>query len=117
MPLGASLGGLLGASWGPKTIKNGDANTSPFLEPKPLQATTVLGPQEGHQEAPKGAQKGLQKGPQIEPITDQNRSQFLTWKKALFKTVLEASWSQLGAFWAPSWGPKKQKSIGKRYIP
>ena len=45
----------------------------------------------------------------MEPKRHQNRAQFLTSRKYLSKTVLEQSWSHLGAFLEPSSGAKTFK--------
>ena len=48
------------------------------------------------------------------PKTNQNLRRFSRAKKLLFKSLLEPSWADLGAFWRPSWGQKKCFRIGKR---
>ena len=53
--------------------------------------------------APWGA-LGIPKGSQIEPKPDQLRSQYLTSKKYDLKSILGASWSNLGTLLVTSWG-------------
>ena len=56
---------------------------------------------------------GRPKSTKMEPKTSPNLRRFSRAKKLLFKSLLEPSWADLGAFWRPSWGPKKHFRIGK----
>jgi len=58
------------------------------------------------------------KQPQMAPITSPNLRlrRFSRANKLLFKSLLEPSWADLGAFRRPSWGPKKRSGIGIRNI-
>ena len=76
----------LGASWGA------------------LGAPLGRRPKKGRKTIPKMTHLGCQKEPKIGPKTHQNRRQNRTSKKYLFKTVLGASWGDLGAFLGPSRG-------------
>ena len=57
-----------------------------------------------------GRQKGVQreafrepKATKIGAETTPNLRRFSTAKKLVFKSLLEPSWADLGAFWRPSW--------------
>ena len=50
---------------------------------------------------------GTENRPKRAPKTGPNSRRFSRAKKLLFKTLLELSWADLGAFRVPSWGPKK----------
>ena len=59
-----------------------------------------------------------QKGARMEPKRDQKRIKTEGQndvEKQLLKTLLEPSWGDLGAFWRPSWGPKKCFRVGKTH--
>ena len=51
-----------------------------------------------------GGRFGRPKSTKIGAKTNPNLRRFLTAKKLLFKSLLEPSWADLGAFWRPSWG-------------
>ena len=53
-----------------------------------------------------GAPFGRPKSTKIASKTSQNLRRFSRAKKLRFKSLLEPSWADLGAFWVPSWGPK-----------
>ena len=105
-PLEASWGllgtflGALGASWAPLGASRG-AFWSLLA---PLGAPLGRRPKKGKKKTPKLTHLGCQKGPKIGPKTHQNRRQNRTSKKYLIKTVLGASWGDLGTFSVPSGG-------------
>ena len=125
-PLGAILGGL-GASWG--TLRASWGDLGEVWEPlgrlsDPLGA--ILGVLEPTRMRTKrdtktrrfqdrkgggvpyyfGTRFGRPKSTKMAPKTRPNLRRFSRAKKMLFKSVLEPSWADLGAFWTPSWGKK-----------
>ena len=107
--LGGSWG-LLGASWAPLVPSWG---VSKRLLNMILCKNAIQNPKWEHltnfwlsQGQPKPSQNGTQ--------TSQNSRRFPRAKKLLFKTVLEPSWADLGAFGRPSWGQNKRLRIGTR---
>ena len=94
---------LLGRSWGgswsllgrlggdPKQHKNNTPKKTDF-EPNMGPTVLVFWP-------PKEDPKSTKIGPE----TSQNLRRFSTAKKLVFKSLLEPSWADLGAFWRPSW--------------
>jgi len=60
---------------------------------------------------------------QDEPKIDQNRTQneskmktIFKSEKIVFKSLLEPSWADLGAFWEASWGSQNRCGIGRRSV-
>ena len=100
-PLGRLLGHLEGD---PKQHKNNMSKKTDF-EPHMGPTTLIFG-------APKEDPKSTKIGPKTSP----NLRRFSRPKKLRFKSLLEPSWADLGAFWRPSWGPKNRSGIGRRSI-
>ena len=124
MPLGASWG-VLGASWGPLGSLLGASwsllgASWALLGPsckgskKASILRALLGRKRGGGMAVFGHPFWHQNRSKTAPKTSQNPRRFSRAIKALFKSVLEPSWADLGPFWAPSWGPKSSFRIGKR---
>ena len=86
-PLGRLLGRLEGD---PKKLKNS------------MQKSSQQG---GHHKSFWAPQRGA-KSIKNAAKTEQKLSRFSSSKKLLFKSLLEPSWADLGAFWKPSWGQK-----------
>ena len=96
-PLGRLLGRLEGD---PKKLKNS------------MQKNSQQG---GHRKsfwAPQRGPKSIKNAAK----TEQKLSRFSSSKKLLFKSLLEPSWADLGAFWRPSWGSKYRCGIGRRSV-
>ena len=106
-----SWGGL-GGTWAPlgsswrrsKTVQKYDAKKANFKTPPPPTHRKFRGGLGG----PKSTKIGSK--------TSQNLRRFSRAKKLLFKSLLEPSWADLGAFWRPSWGPKYRCGIGRRSV-
>ena len=104
--------GALGASWAPLGRLGGDQNM-----------TTITWPKKVNFQTPQrrillryGRGFGRSKSTKIGAKTSQNLRRFSRAKKLLFKSLLEPSWADLGAFWRPSWGSKNRCGIGRRSV-
>ena len=109
--LGASWRGL-GASWAPlvptwrrpKSNKNLVQKKINFQTPK-RRIFLSYGTPFWHPKSTK-----------IEPQTGPKLRRFSRAKKLRFKSLLEPSWADLAAFWAPSGGPPNRCGIGRRSV-
>ena len=97
------LGGTLGPLGPTRMTPKQRAKRSAISRPKLARAPLDFG---GPFWEPKSSKMG--------PKTSPNLRRFSRGPKSLLKTVLEASWVHLGAFWRPSCGQKRRFRIGKR---
>ena len=111
-PLGGPLGGswgLMGTFWAAlevaKTSQKQDAKKRSTSRPLNVESPSSLGGALGGQNQSKMLHK-----------TNQNSRRFSRAKKLLFKSLLEPSWADLGAFWRPSWEPNMRSGISGRSI-
>ena len=106
------LGALLGGSWGGLGRSCGDLGSAFGAVKFLIDFLIDFGRQ-------KGAQRGAFREPKstkIGPKTSPNFRRFSRAKKLLFKSLLEPSWADLGAFWRPSWAPNLRSGISGRSI-
>ena len=103
-PLGASWGAL-GGVLGPLGRLLGRLGADPKRHqddmPKKVNFQTDSPQHHGYFGLPKRTPKSTK----IASKTSQNLRRFSRAKKLRFKSLLEPSWADLGAFWVPSWGP------------
>ena len=114
-PLGASwgaLGGVLGPLGRLLGRLRGDQNVTKITCQKKVNFQTP----KRRVALAYGAPFWHPKSTKIGPKTHQNLRRFSGAKKLLFKSVLEPSWADLGAFWRPSWGSKYRCGIGRRSV-
>ena len=114
-PLGASwgaLGGVLGPLGRLLGRLGSHAKRHQDDMPKKINFQTKTRPQPIYFWLPKRTPKSTKIGPKTSP----KLRRFSRAKKIVFKSLLEPSWADLGAFWRPSWAPFWPKSIGKRNI-
>ena len=108
-------GGLPGASWAPpgpswavlEAIQN-KTKTKSIFEPQKIPKKILL-----------PSFFGSILDAKIDQNRIQNESKFKTIfksEKMLFKSLLEPSWADLGAFWRPSWGPNLRSRTSGRSI-
>ena len=114
-PLGAS-GGALGGVLEPLGRLLGRLGADPKQHKNIMQKKTNFKSSKGPSTTKFWAPKDDPKSIKIGPKTSQNLRRFSRAKKLLFKSLLEPSWVDLGAFWRPSWGGAKPWDIGKRNV-